>query len=309
MSPTRQRGRDALVVTWNLKEAFERADLTEKRDVRAAAQRLATALPRLPDVVLLQEVIGSSAAEIARLLTTTTKKPYEVVAAPPATTHIIKWAPPRQTIRDSAILVNQSTMEKVRRVSWIATTFDPRDRDPEAPMLTTTEHPVALLEHRGSGQRLVVVVAHFVHGQGMTKASEDSYKASWLRQIGQRVERTFGADAQVTARVIAGDLNTNRCVRQPEKIKGKEREFWKVMTAEMGYLDAVYVTNCESDESLMAQYRRGQRLATKRIDYIFVKGNVKAASHDLDYDPAEGSEEWATDHRLVYALVDLRKKR
>ena len=299
---------ELLVVTWNLREAFEHEDLQDNRDMRAAARRLAYNLAADPDVVLLQEVIGSSARDVARFLSTLTKKAYEVVAAPPTGTHIFKADPPHQTTRDTAIVINTETIKKVGRVRWLACEFDPADADPAAEHLTTHQEPCAMLEHVASAQRVVAVSAHFVQDQGIKDmATENAYKAQWLRYIAEEIEEKYPPGPRRAASIIGGDLNVDRSPGYPEKVKAREREFWKLVTRELGYFDAVYEMNSESDEMLQAQYRRGARMATKRIDYIFVKGDVTAASHDLDYDPPEGSPAWATDHRLVWALVDLSK--
>lgn len=308
MSPAgRPRGTDVLVVSWNLKEAFEHEDLQDDRDMRAASRRLAYNLPRHPDVLLLQEVIGSSARGVARFLSALTEKPYEVVTAPPTSTHVMKSDPPHQTTRDTAIVINTSAMEKIGRVRWITCAFDPEDADPEADRLTTHQEACALLEHRASGRRIVVVAAHFVQHQGIKDMpTENAYKAQWLCYIDEEMDRAFPPGAKRAASVIGGDLNVTRSPGYPEKVEARERDFWKVMTRELGYVDAVYAMHSASDETLQAQYRRGMRMATKRIDYVFVKGTVTAASHDLDYDPPQGSPAWATDHRLVWATIRVR---
>ena len=306
MTPSAQKSSDLLVVTWNLKEAFEHEDLKDNRDMRAAARRLANNLPRHPDVLLLTEVIGKPAQDVASFLSTLTKKTYSVVASALLNTHIVKEDPPHQTTRDTAIVVNTETMKKVGQVRWLSCAFAHEDADPEAEHITTHQEPCVLLEHKPTGKRVAVVAAHFVQHQGIKDTpTENRYKAAWLRDIADEIEKTFPAGPKRAASVIGGDLNVDRCPGQ-EKVKVRERDFWKAMTKDKGYVDAVYAANCETDETLQAQYRRGKRTAEKRIDYIFVKGNVKVASHDLDYDPPEGSPAWATDHRLVWAMVGLK---
>jgi endonuclease/exonuclease/phosphatase family metal-dependent hydrolase len=221
----------------------------------------------------------------------------------------MKADPPHQTTRDTAIVINTETMTKVGRVRWISCAFDPSDADPDAEEITTHQEPCALLEHTASGRRVVAVSVHFVQDQGIKDMpTENAYKADWLRGIAQEIDEKYPPGAKRAASVIAGDLNLDRTPGSPERVKAREREFWKVMTKELGYVDAVYEMNSESDQMLQAQYRRGNRTATKRIDYIFVVGEVTAASHDLDYDPPEGSPAWATDHRLVWASIKLRTR-
>jgi endonuclease/exonuclease/phosphatase family metal-dependent hydrolase len=294
-------------VSWNVREVFEPDDLRGNEDMEAAARRLAYNLPRGADLILLQEVNGASAREIARLLSTLSKTKHEVVAAPPLSTHIMKTSPPHQTTRDTAIVTNSETMKKVGRVRWLSCSFDAEDADPEAQHLTTHQEPCVLVEHIPSQKRVVAVAAHFVQDQGIRDMpTENSYKAQWLRDIAGEIEKSLPPGPKRVASIIGGDLNVDRTPGYPEKVKGKERDFWKVMTKDMGYVDAVFEMNSESDEMLQAQYRRGSRPAGKRIDYIFIKGTVTAASHDLDYDPPEGSPGWATDHRLVWAEISLR---
>ena len=41
----------------------------------------------------------------------------------------------------------------------------------------------------------------------------------------------------------------------------------------------------------------------KRIDYVFARGVVRDASHDVGYEARRGDPDFYSDHRLLWALV------
>lgn len=70
-----------LVVDANLLEAFGGADVADAADMNNFVRRLVAQLPYAPDALLLQEVVGPSAENVARFMSAATGLEYDVALA------------------------------------------------------------------------------------------------------------------------------------------------------------------------------------------------------------------------------------
>lgn len=111
---------EVLVVTTNLQEGFGEADLENIYELERYADRLATQLPYIPDVLLLQEVRRKSARAAARLLTNTFDQSYVVAVEPPR--YPTRSTPKIRTETSSAIVMNEETMRKIEAGGFIGLT-------------------------------------------------------------------------------------------------------------------------------------------------------------------------------------------
>ena len=80
--------------------------------------------------------------------------------------------------------------------------------------------------------------------------------------------------------------------------------FWESHVNRAGLKDSIFEIHGSSDDDLGRQGGKA-----KRIDYIFTNADVIDASHDVDYDAAPGNPGFYSDHALLWALLDLRRKR
>ena len=102
-SPPRQ----LLILSANLQEARPR-DMSDAEMVNFA-RRVRRVVPYAPDAVLLQEVVKSSAARVARLLKDTTGFGFDV-AVSPGPEPVVRTEGEHIVVRDTAILLNRVTM-------------------------------------------------------------------------------------------------------------------------------------------------------------------------------------------------------
>lgn len=129
------------------------------------------------------------------------------------------------------------------------------------------------------------------------------YKGRWAASM---VELLASAYPSAGVRVIGGDFNNRRCADTDETVDCEVTPFWAELTA-AGYRDAVFTTHGGDDASLREQYRKGDRTARTRIDYIFVKGAaVTEASHDVGYGAKSGDPDFYSDHRFLWAGLQLQ---
>jgi hypothetical protein len=87
-----------------------------------------------------------------------------------------------------------------------------------------------------------------------------------------------------------------------EKVKCDGSSLWRTMTRDFRYLDAVYEANSTSNADIREQ-QRSRRGRPHRIDYVFVRGHVMAASRDVRYSARYGSPRFISDHKGDFAHV------
>ena len=209
------------------------ADIKHASDRKAFARRLFAQPGRAPDVVLLQEVLGS-AARMAAVLNAhpragRTGARYAVAAAP----RILRTpgvCDGRRNgsftvVRDSAILVNRATVRSVRQSGNIRTWGR---WGPAAHSLVgrsgfgCSEHPWLriIVQQPGARARAALVASAHVAPVGISM--KNHAMARIRKQLG--AQRRKGTGELVVA---GGDLNLNRCLqplRTPEQWRCSVRE-------------------------------------------------------------------------------------
>jgi exonuclease III len=290
-SPPRQ----LLVLSANLRKALPR-DLVDA-DMVKFAQRVREVVPFAPDAVLLQEVVESSAARVARLLKDTTGFGFDV-AVSPGPEPVVGTHGGQIVVRNTAILLNRRTMRIAGEGGWFATRYLSKDGAPG--MEPRVKQHAHCLAQTASGRiALALTSVHFVtDAKFAARTMGFCYKAEWARQLASSLRSRYPQEAMSQLWVIGGDFNNRRCVGPRERVACDVLPFWHVLTKQRKFADAVFDRHGGSQESLAAQTRKG-----RRIDYIFVRGAVFEASHDVNYDARKGDPDYYSDHRLLWGLV------
>ena len=290
-SPPRQ----LLILSANLQEARPRDVLDA--DMVNFARRVPEVVPFAPDAVLLQEVVQSSAGRVAQLLKDTTGFAFDIARGPGP--HAVVGRQGGQiVVRDTALLLNRRTMRIEDQGGFFRTRYLSRDAAPGSEP-RVKEHAHCLARTASGRLRVALASVHFVTNDKLAALSLGfCYKGKWARQLANFLASRYPQGAVPQLWVIAGDLNNRRCLRPRETVECDVLPFWHVLTAQSGFRDAVLERHGHSQEALAAQTRNG-----RRIDYVFARGRVLDASHDVDYDAHKGEPGFYSDHRLLWALV------
>jgi hypothetical protein len=311
---------EVVVVSVNLQEAVEPSDVQNSSEMRSFATRirdlvLTKAIPYVPDVILLQEVVSFSTTKLARFLKETTRFTYAILVGPQLSP-IVKDTAEHQIVRDTAILINAGTMEGIGRKGFITSRYGaPESRDMAKPRWK--QHAFAAVQEKAGGFSLALASVHFTPTEEM--ASEETAfarKGRWADAIGRHLAEVF---PKQHTRVIGGHFNNRRCLTKttdpPELVDcdppgpGGETPFWSALTqpiAPFRYEDAVFTLHGTSDATLKEQYRRGKGFVRKRIDFLFARAKVVLASYDTGYEAKKTAPDFISEHRLVWALLQRR---
>ncbi len=275
-SPPRQ----VMIVSCNLEEAFSGEDVVDPADMQHFVDRVREKCPVAPDMLLVSEVRGASAINVANFLSEVTGFKYEVAVKPGDKPEVSPGV-----VRDTAVILNVDTMKVMDGGGYIQT---------DVKGGKSKQHARLLAEEKDGGMKVAGVSVHLPAAKGEENG--------WVSQIAKDL---FAAYADEGARdfVIAGDFNSSRVVDsgdgKSETSEGTPKRFWNTLTQSSGFVDSIFSRKKEEiDEA--------RRLGATRTDYIFVKGHVIDAASDLDYvtkrdDPGV----FYSNHRLVWALVGL----
>lgn len=257
-----------LFITANLQEGFNERDLMNMREIPIFVTRVLAHVPYDPDVLLLQEVRYKSAAAVAQLLTRSTGDRYTVAfggARDP-------WSgtPKRINVRDSAILLNTSTMTKIGKGGWIEQKKASSDR---RPMYKGQAYGFA--RRKGTNMTYAMTSIH-IQESGVTKTTQRIANSLASKRPDINSNRY---------NVIGGDFNTSR-----QTSPNHPSPYWSWLTGSpRNYRDAVYAV-------------RGPM--STAVDYIFARAGVYSAGVDSLYnnksrDPAT----FYSDHRFRWAVL------
>jgi endonuclease/exonuclease/phosphatase family metal-dependent hydrolase len=232
-----------LVVTANLREAYDKQDLADMHEMVVFTARLLDRVPRDPDILLLQEVRHSSAAFVARLLTKATGARFTVVVDPgrrPA-----RRLPSRSVFRNTAIVINRETTRALAQGGFIGNAHGRR----------VGKNAYTLVTRRGASTKIALMSLHLMpHRSLATKR--------WVVKDASLLRRKY-PDADL--KVMAGDFNADRCLEfKPNCLLAP---FYRELVRDRPYIDVVRA---------VAARRRGG------VDYIFASGRPIAAGVDLD---------------------------
>ncbi len=260
-----------------------RFDMSDGKDRSAVARRMLGAVKRVPDVVLLQEALGS-AGKVARTLTQHPRARrsnvrYAVAMAPRIVTRRTACAGPRPgrytALRDSAILVNTRSVRKIsaRGVvrTWGRWTTEAAGRVGRGG-LGCSEHPWVrvTVQQPGKQARTAMVMAAHVAPVG-TRLKTAAIRRLTLRM--QQLQRRSPGDLAV----LGGDLNQARCAgpaTRPETAGCAVRAGHRSL-ARAGFQDAVRTRNLAGPHGVVGVQRR--------IDFVYTTGAVRSSGFDRCY--------------------------
>lgn len=274
------------VATVNLREGSlrtPRADRRDRTDVRRASRRLLARPGPVPDVVLLQEVLGS-AGVVARALNRhpradRTGARYRVATTTRKATVRGECDGRRGgsflLLRSSAVLVNTRTVEDVHAQGFVRTwgrwhrsAWRHTGRRGQG----CAVHPWVRLTVRQPGQAPRQVIAASVHTAPSGAAPKTRAVRVVQRALGQVRGRHPGAGV-----VLAGDLNLNRC-RQP--LSAPEPRSCHVRTAHRRLLDAGYR---DAVRALHPDGPTGVVGVARRVDFVYTVAPPRSARFDRCY--------------------------
>ena len=286
--PSKSPRNEILVVTANVREAWEPRDVREAWDMKNFVSRIVPLLPYKPDVLLLQEVTARSAATIAKLLGRATGNRFAVVVKP--------WAVAQRRDgrmlykRDTAIVINLATMQETKQGGYLTHRYARSDAVRGKPVQVVQTAYTVVHERKGRFD-LPVSSSHFVTRRGTlrTETLDRRYRLRWSRDIAARLRR-FGSRRKLL-RVAGGDFNAERCwVEDEAGTCTKFLPWWKFMTETSSYSDALR-----------------ERINVGGIDYVFGRGNIIRAGLDRTWTQAQrlahDAPDFYSDHRFRWALV------
>jgi hypothetical protein len=263
-----------------VRHPYDRSDV---RDRDAFVRRLMVRGRQVPDVVLLQEVLGT-AGKVAAALTRRARAQgstarYVVAMAPRMGTRQGTCGGPRSgpytAVRDSAVLVNTRTVRRIRN-RGVVRTWGRWNAEAGAVLgsgsLACSEHPWMRLSVRQPGgpvRNAVVMAAHVAPLDMPLKTEAVLHLSTWM----DRLNRAFPAALVV----LGGDLNQTRCVSPattPEPADCRLRPGHdSLQTA--GFRDAVRARNLTGPRGVVGVQRR--------IDFIYTTAVVRSSSFDRCY--------------------------
>jgi hypothetical protein len=276
-SPARQ----VMIVSCNLEEAFSGEDVVDPSDMQHFVDRVREKAPFAPDLLLVSEVRGASAINVANFLSEVSGFKYEVAVKPGDKPEVKAGV-----VRDCAVILNVDTMKAVDEGGYIQTDLKGGK---------SKQHARLLAEKKDGGMKVAAASVHLPRGKGEENG--------WVSQIAKDLSAAYPASSAQDY-VIAGDLGVSRVEGLGDEKETRDatgKKFWNTLTQEFGYVDSIFSKKIEEIEE-------AQRLGATRTDYIFVKGHVIDAASDLEYvtlraDPGV----FYSEHRFVWALVGLSK--
>lgn len=286
-----------------------------------------------PDVILLQEAARIDAQGIRDALNERFAYSRTVLVPPmPCTAlecfKIARSAPAKdldgdetnknETVDDTAIIYNSSTMEKLKagvsETSYLlneacnrAISPDPllndldQDGIPDCPNFPggqklTKRNGMASFAEIGSSYTIAVSNVHLVRSEHLKDPREK--KRKWARQLAADLEKF---DDSATSYAIGGDFNTTRCENPPtqdEPVSCTGLPWWRALTTVgaifdappgenqgFAYDDTIYQTHGveRGQPALSAQFNDGNLRREFRIDFIFTKSRLSSVGDEPIY--------------------------
>ncbi len=274
-----------LVVTTNLKEAFDNGDIGDNSDMSAYVRRLLNQVPYIPDALLVQEMRRSSASVVARLMTNATGMSFRVAAKPGDP----PWTEKGNKIidRETAIIINTATVQVLGRAGRFTTSYETADANPQEPVRVRHHRTLSILEING-GSSLSLASVHYVQNHFLESyAVGESYKAQWVQKTARILDDvSFARGTQAT--VIGGDFNASRGTRDNQANHSHSAWLLGIIDDPYNFIDAVWEVTREGGP-----------------DYLLTRAGVVDAGVDIYYDTqeAERSGYYYSDHRFRWALI------
>jgi hypothetical protein len=297
-----------MVISANLRESHAEwpdditgvpySDMQTMGELPNFVDHLAESVPAPPDVLLLQEVIASSANETARLLTERFDLPYRVVIAGDSSNEVGSVFDTYRHKRNVAIIVNTAQIEVVGEVGFMTLTQRPGDW-PSYLYGIAQDQAHALLRDRKSGVRIAVMSIHWAtNPKFISQPVATARRLEWARQTKTFMANRFdGAEIEV----LGGEFNLTRCGTWKESLRCDEHPAYEAL-AKGPFKDAVLAASRSSVPEFRRQVEnRNDEL--HRIDYVFTVGDIHAASRSVDYDTEKYTPRYFSDHKYDYVLI------
>lgn len=293
------------VVSANLQELYDVEDNADVSDLKAFARRVAEVVPAVPDVLLLQEVLTAGSTVIAKTLSEVFGVDFRVAVKPGATPYSSESAT-HEVVRDTGIVISSKTMKVKRKGGFVSTRQETKYDAPDSPRNKAKDHAYMLATHTASRVDIALMSVHLIPNRWL--ASKDTgyrLRGQWVKELSDFLSVTFPPSKHLV-RVMAGDFNNDRSVGRHERIDSEAYPFWTALTEDCAMIDAVFIKHGRSNRSIKEQSRRGDKDG-RRIDYIFSDAEVADASHDIDYFAQPGDPGFYSDHRFLWATMNLPK--
>ncbi len=276
---------ELLVVTTNLKEAFDNGDIGDNSDMNAYVNRLLNQVPYIPDALLVQEVRRSSAATVAKLLSDATGMAFRVAAKPGEP----PWTEKGYKIidRETAIIVNSATVEVLGRASRFTTSYPREDANPQEPV-RVRHHRILSVRELNGGSSLSLASVHYVQNHFLESSSiGEYYKRQWVLKTARLLDEE-SANKGTQATLFGGDFNASRGMRDSQANHSHSSWLLGITEDPYNFLDAVWEVTREGGP-----------------DYLLTRAGIVDAGVDIYYDSQEAQRAgyYYSDHRFRWAVI------
>jgi endonuclease/exonuclease/phosphatase family metal-dependent hydrolase len=272
-----------LILSNNLLETNKR-DARHTGDMRTFVKRAIEFAPKIPDVLLLQEVRAKSVAVVRSLMTRRTGQRYVTVVN--AGKAPWKWIGAHKLLgSDTAIVINSKTMKLAGDKGSMKHPYEQSQARGDVKVKKTV---YALLAERGSSQdgalRVPVASVHFPKQREFKSITvSQNLKERWSRQIAEKLSKKW--PGSTNKRTIAGDFNNFRC-RSGGSVGCYQTPAYNMLTKKKGYKDAI-----------LRMHGSGNP-----IDFIFTASNIVNAKWD-QWQPRKGKG-FYSDHDMRWAVIE-----
>jgi hypothetical protein len=277
-----------MVLDANVREAFGNKDVRDPGDMRVFAKRVAAKLRYAPDIVLLQEVRGSSAREVAKFLTQTTNHAFKVARGPQNPFWV--GSPRKVKEWEDAVLVNTDTMRVTNNGGYITTSYR-RSEAARGDKVDVKHYAWARLARRDGTLEVDAASLHHVPNFNLRSASvADRLKKKWSLEVLSKLRSLPSASSGPSHIIVfGGDFNAQRCYGNGNW-NCRTTPFYSALVGH-GMADAVWSV-----------------IQTANGDFIWSNGAINNAGADLSYNSrqAESSSTYYSDHAFKWALLGTK---
>lgn len=277
LAPSSSSTASALIVTTNLQEAFGESDVRNSDDMRVYVRRLLEQLPQPPDVLLLQEVRGSSVRFVTQHLSEQSGIRYAIVVQPGAgwtdnATHVIDT--------ETSVVINTQTIDVEHAGGFISTRYKTSD-GAAGVKPKIKNHAFALLSDKATDWKFAVASVHLIQNKFLrSREIAHHYRKRWSKQIAESLAAKYPPSSEAEAYVIGGDFNSARCSMETGVCP---MPFWDTLVSGLDYRDANY-----------------ELAKAHGVDFVFATAGLVAAGSDERYSP---KREFYSDHKFRWAVV------
>lgn len=277
---------EMLIVTTNLQEAWQTADMRSQSELDNYVERLLDQVPYVPDVLMLQEVRRKSGAYVRDLLSDATGDTYKWALRPPRR----PWTqnPKRRTETDSAILFNAATTRALDGGGYISLTYRREHAADKVERVETTRHARLSVSERAGELELAAASVHLQYGH-LLERYVDRYQTAWTNKLARALANAY-PDA---VRNVGGDFNQDRCATKTGARDCTKSIFWRNLIDDpWNYSDALYEVFLDGKDGV----------GLGGVDFIFTTGAALDAGSDTTYDKSNPNQ-FYSDHRFFWAVV------